>query len=300
VSDPKPSSVRPAAKSLLVLVTGVTGQQGGHVARALRRRGHRVRGMARNPQDPKTEGARALGVEIVAGNFDDPPSVERAARGVDAMFLMGTPAAGPDAEAREGKSAVDAAQRAGVPWLVYSSVSDADRKTGIPHFESKFSVEEHLGRSGLAFAVSAPTAFLENFLAPYQLPSLRQGRIASGSAPDRKVQMVALDDLAGFVTHLLENPSRFARKRINVASDEVAGIDSARLLSEATGRKVEYQQIPLEVLRKQNPDYAKMFEFFERAGYTADIEGLRRDYPEIGWHRFREWAAQPDWARLLA
>lgn len=290
-----------ASKAQFVLVTGITGQQGGHVARRLVQRGHRVRALSRDPQNPKLAEFRSGGVEVVPGDFDDPSTIERAARGVDAMFLMGTPfrndAAG---ETRQGRSAVDAAQRAGVPWLVYSSVSDADHRTGVPHFDSKFAVEEHLRASGVPYAISAPTAFFENFIGPFAIAGVRQGRLAGGLSPDRVVQMVALDDLGFFVTHLLENPTLFRGKRINVASDGVRNSEAARVFSELTGRPFEYQPIPMAALRAQSGDYSKMYEFMENVGYTADIEGLRREYPEVGWHRFREWAAQLDWAKILA
>ncbi len=299
MSDPSDTPKSPTLKSQLFLVAGASGQQGGHVARQLLAHGHRVRALARNPQNPKLDDLRSKGVEAVAGSFDDPASVVRAANGIDGMFLMGTPMGGADAEKRQGIAVVDAAKAAGVPWLVYSSVGDANRATGIPHFESKFAVEEHLRSSGIPSAVSAPTAFMENFLAPYSLGSLRQGKLTSGTSPDRRVQLVALDDLGAFVAHVLEHPRHFRGKRINVASDAVSETEAARILSEATGRKIEYQQIPLDVLRAQNADYAKMFEWFESGGYTADIDALRREYPEVGWHRVRDWAAVQDWARLL-
>ena len=271
------------------------------MARHLLTRGHRVRALARDPKSPKLEEYRPKGVEIVQGSFDDPASIRRAAHGIDAMFLMGTSfEAGPAAETRQGMAAVDAAKSAGVPWLVYSSVADADRRTGIPHFESKFAVEEHLRGSGLPAAIHAPTAFMENILAPFQLPSIKQGKLAMALSPDRRSQMVALDDIGSFVTHLIENPTLFRGKRINTASDELTGAEAARALSEVTRRKIEYQQIPLESLRSQNADYAKMFEWIERSGYTADVDRLHRDYPQVGWHRFRDWAGRQDWARLLA
>jgi uncharacterized protein YbjT (DUF2867 family) len=296
--DPKAHA---APKSSLVLVTGLTGQQGGHVARRLLSRGHRVRALVRNLENPKLAEFRALGVELSPGGFEDAASIERAARGVDAMFVMGTPfGGGPSVETRHGIAAIDGAKAAGVPWLVYSSVGDADRRTGIPHFDSKFAVEEHLTRSGVPHAISAPTSFMENFFAPFSLPALRQGQITGGTSPDRPIQMVALDDLAAYVTHLLENPRSFRGKRINVASDSLSQADAARVLSGVLGRTIVYQRIPIEGLRAQSADYAKMFEWFERAGYTADIDGLRRDYPDLGWQRFREWAARQDWPRLLA
>jgi uncharacterized protein YbjT (DUF2867 family) len=290
------SEVLSAPKSQLVLVTGATGQQGGTVARHLLKRGHHVRALVRDPHNPKLDGIRSQGVEAIQGSFDDEASVERAAKGVDAMFLMGTPfGGGAELEARQGKSAVDAAKRAGVPWLVYSSVGDADRKTGIPHFESKFEVEEHLRGSGIPHAISAPTSFMENFLSPWSLSSLREGKLTAGVSADRSIQMVALDDLGAFVTRLLENPSKFHGKRINVASDAASYAEAARTLSELFGRTLEYQRIPIEALRAQNADYAKMFEWFESSGYTADIEGLRREYPQVGWHRFRDWASRQSW-----
>jgi len=301
MSERTPSPRSPAAEPRLVLVTGIAGQQGGHVARRLLARGHRVRGLSRTPDGPRLAELRSLGAEIVAGSFEEPSTVARAAEGVDAMFLMGTPfPGGPASETRLGIAAIDAAASAHVPWLVYSSVSDADRRTGIPHFESKFAVEEHLRRSGVAFAVSAPTAFMENFLAPYQLPSLRRGILAAAVSPDRPVPMVALDDLAGFVTHLLEHPGAYRGQRFNVASDIVTQAGAARLLAKQIGRPIEFQRIPLATLEAQNPDTAKMFDWFERVGYSADPDALRRTFPDVGWQRFDAWVARQDWARLLA
>jgi hypothetical protein len=47
---------------------------------------------------------------------------------------------------------------------------------------------------------------MESFLAPLQPSSLRRGKLAMGISPDRRVQMVALDELSALVTHVLENP----------------------------------------------------------------------------------------------
>ncbi|MGA8603828.1 MAG: NmrA/HSCARG family protein [Thermoplasmata archaeon] len=296
MNEPEKSRVRPAPKSSTVLVTGITGKQGGHVAQHLLARGHRVRGMVRDPTSSKLGTLRSQGVEILKGSFGDPLAMEKAARGVDAMFLMSTSfEGGPEAETRQANAAIDAAKAAGVPWLVYSSVGDADRKTGIPHFDSKYAVEEYLEGSGVPHAVSAPTSFMENYLIPFQIASIQQGKLGLALSPDHLLQQVALDDLGAFVVHLLENPTRFRGKRINVASDALTGRDAARILSDVLGKKVEFQQVPIAALRSQSADYAKMFEWLERAGYTADIEGLRRDYPEVGWHRFREWAARQNW-----
>ena len=78
------------ANSKLALVTGVTGKQGGAVARALIAKGHRVRGMTRNVESDAARAVAALGVDLVAGDFRDADSLAAAVAGVDTVFAMGT------------------------------------------------------------------------------------------------------------------------------------------------------------------------------------------------------------------
>ncbi|TIU92277.1 MAG: NAD-dependent epimerase/dehydratase family protein, partial [Mesorhizobium sp.] len=128
-----------------VLVTGATGQQGGAVARALLSSGHRVKALTRRPDSDAARQLASAGVEIVASDLGDTASVVKAAKDVDTMFLMGNSyEAGIAEETRQGIVAADAAKAAGVGHLIYSSVADADKNTGIPHFESKYLVEQHV------------------------------------------------------------------------------------------------------------------------------------------------------------
>ena len=110
------------ANSKLVLVTGVTGQQGGAVARALIAKGHRVRGMTRNVESDAARAVAALGVDLVVGDFRDSDSLAAAVAGVDTVFAMGTPfEAGEDGEVAQGVALVDAASDAEIDHFVYTS-----------------------------------------------------------------------------------------------------------------------------------------------------------------------------------
>src|SRR5213080_1312199 len=98
------------AQSKLVLVTGATGKQGGSVVEALLTRGHQVRALTRNAASPAANRLREQGVGIAVGDFTDPDSLVRAARGVDAVYAMSTPFEGAGKETAQGITVTDAAK----------------------------------------------------------------------------------------------------------------------------------------------------------------------------------------------
>jgi len=286
---------------LTVVVTGATGNQGGTLARVLLEKGHRVHAYVRKPDAPAALDLKRRGAELVAGDLDHPDALERAARGADALFAVSTPyEAGVEVEIRHGIAEADAARAAGVRHLVYSSVANADRKTGIPHFESKYRVEQHIRSLGTPFTIVAPAFFMENLLSPWWLPGLREGKLALALPPSRSLQSVALRDLGRFTALVIENRDRFFGKRLDVASDERTGAEVVEILSRVTGRKIEYIQTPIEQVRASSEDTAAMLEWFDRVGYSVDIPALRRDYPEVGWLTFEQWAKLQDWNVLDA
>jgi uncharacterized protein YbjT (DUF2867 family) len=284
---------------LNVLVTGATGKQGGHLVRELLSRGHAVRALTRKPESPAAAALATSGVTIVTGDFDDQGSLERAARGVDTVFAMGTPFEGGEKkETREGINIVRAAASVGVPHLVYSSVAGADRGSGVPHFDSKFEVEKEIRRSGVPFTIVAPVFFMENFVADWMAAGIAQGSIAMALPASRRLQQIAVADIARFDALVIERRESFLGKRIDIASDELTPATAAAVISEASGRHIEYTALPIDAVRQRSEDQARMFEWFDRVGYDADVVGLRVLYPEVGWHRFSVWAREQEWSAV--
>jgi uncharacterized protein YbjT (DUF2867 family) len=280
-----------------VLVTGATGQQGGAVARALLSRGHVVKALTRKPDGDAAQRLASIGADVVAGDLGEAASMVRAARDVDTMFLMGNSyEAGLEAETSQGIIAADAAKAAGVGHLIYSSVADADRKTGIPHFESKYLVEQHIAGLGTPYTISAPVAFMENIVAPWSIGALRQGTYAFALPPRRVLQLIASADIGAFVAALAERREQVFGKRFDIAGDELSGEEQAKILSQAVGRTINYQEIPIAAARQQSEDAALMFEWFDRVGYDADIAALHREFPEVRWHSLADWAREFDWS----
>jgi uncharacterized protein YbjT (DUF2867 family) len=286
------------ARRLDVLVTGATGTQGGAVARQLVKKGHRVRALTRKAASPAAQALAALGVEVAQGDLEDRASVDRALAGMGAMFSVATPyERGPEAETRQSILAADAAAAAGA-YLVYSSVANADRQTGVPHFDSKFAVEEHIRRRGIEAAILAPVYFMEN--AFFGLAQLRQGVYGSPLSPTRRLMQVAVSDIAGAAVAALENRDRYAGKRYDLAGDELSGEEVVAVLSRVTGRQLSYFQVPMETIRgAMGEEAVTMYEWFETTGYFADRGALRRDFPEVPWLSFAAWTRAQDWKKLL-
>src|SRR5881296_4513042 len=177
-----------------ILVTGATGQQGGAVARELLARKHTVRAMTRKPDSDAAKALARQGAEVVKGDLNDAESLRRALQGAWGVFaVQNTWEAGVEGEEAQGKRIAELARKAGVQHYVYTSVGSAHRKTGIPHFDNKWRVEETV--RGLKFpshVIIRPVFFMENLLAPWTLAG---DKLQLGIKPTTKLQMVAVEDI---------------------------------------------------------------------------------------------------------
>ena len=273
-----------------ILVTGATGQQGGTLAKLLLQKNHKVYALVRNIQSPAAQELKKEGANLVKGDLNNLDSLEQAVNGVDSIFLMGTPLEdGIEGETRRGKMMADIAKEKNVKHLVYSSVANADRNTGIPHFESKYKVEQHIQNLGIPYTIIGPTFFMENLLT-YLKPGLEQGQLALPLSPSSILQQSALQNIAEFSALVLEHSKTFLDKRIDIASDEVTGEQATKVLSNELGRKISYVHIPLDRVREGNEDMARMFEWYEKVGTGIDIPSLRQEYPQVNWLSFEDWA----------
>jgi len=275
------------ANQTKILVTGATGQQGGSLARLLLQKRHKVYALTRNTQSSAAQDLRNRGANIVKGDLDDSDSLQRAVKDVESIFLMGTPFEdGTEGEIRRGKLMADIAKENSIEHLVYSSVANADKNTGIPHFESKFKVEQHIKNLGIPHTIIGPTFFMENLPGP----GLEQSQLALPLSPSTILQQSALKNIAEFSALVLERRKPFLGKRIDIASDEVTGEQAAEILSNVLGNKIRYVSVPLEQVYQANEDMARMYEWYEKVGTGIDIASLHQEYPEIDWLTFRDWA----------
>jgi uncharacterized protein YbjT (DUF2867 family) len=194
---------------------------------------------------------------------------------------------------------VDAARRAGVPHLVYSSAANADQDTGIPTFESKKRIEEHLRASGVPYTIVAPAYFMENLLEEFSLAQLGSGVFARWLPVERSLQYIAVGDIARFVVKAFEHRTDFLGHRIDLAGDQLNGEQGAEVLSHVLGRAVRPVALSLDGFPVQGElaaSIALMLRWLDTTGFSVDIGRLHREHPDVGWRSLEQWARAQDWS----
>jgi uncharacterized protein YbjT (DUF2867 family) len=257
-----------------ITVIGATGQQGRAVIDALLNQGIPIRAVTRNPKGDKARTLADRGVEVVHADLDDVDSVRAAFDGAAAAFAM-TTHDGPDGPKREvahGRVIAAAADNAGLPFLVYSSVGGAERGSGVPHFESKHQIEKVL-LDTLPVTFVRPTFFMETL----RLMIRRDGDriiIAMPLAGDVGLQMISVRDIGRVAAALLlmGNP---AVAPVEIAGDELTGEQIAQRIARRFGSPTAYMQLPLDVLGSDE-DLKMMFGWLARLpAYQADFARTR-------------------------
>jgi uncharacterized protein YbjT (DUF2867 family) len=275
-----------------ILITGVTGNQGGAVAQALQGTGFYLRGLTRMPDSERAAALARHGVNVVKGDLDDEATLRRALAGAWGVFgVQNTLEAGVEREEAQGKRLATLAREAGVEHYVYTSVGSAHKRTGIPHFDNKWRIEETV--RGLRFpshVILRPVFFMDNLLAPY---SLQGPTLAWALGPGTKLQMIAVDDIGWFGARAFTDAAALNRREIDLAGDVRTMPEAAEILTEALGQPIAFAQTPIEQVRQYSKDTALMLQWFERVGYSADIAGLEREFG-------RALTKLPDWARRHA
>jgi len=275
-----------------ILITGVTGQQGGAVARALHGAGFRLRGLTRKPDGERAAALARNGVEIIKGDLDDEVTLRRAvARAWGVFGVQNSLEGGVEREEAQGKRLATLARDAGVQHYVYTSVGSAHKRTGIPHFDNKWRIEETV--RSLRFpshVILRPVFFMENLLAPF---SLQGSTLAWALGPGTKLQMIAVDDIGWFGARAFTEATALNRREIDLAGDVQTMPEAAEILTDALDRPIAFAQTPIEQVRQYSKETASMLEWFEHVGYGADIAGLEREFG-------RTLTKLPAWARLHA
>lgn len=282
-----------------IMVTGATGHQGGAALDALKNSGHKLFGLTRHLETDKVKFLEKNGVSMIEGDFHNVDSLKKAFKNMDSVFLVGTPfETGVALETVNDINAIDAACDEGVTHLVFSSVANANLNTEIPHFESKWRAEEYLKDTGINYTIIGPAFFFENLQSPFMLPDLKEGILTLPMPTEVSLQCISLKTIGAFCAYVLTEAERFYERRIDIAEDSLTGPMFAEAISAAYGRKIKYVVEPMDQMRSMSEDMASMYDWFNKVGYSVNIDALMSEFGEIEWQSFSQWAARQDWSIL--
>ena len=270
----------------VVLVTGATGQQGGAVAAELIRGGFKVRALVRDAKKPAAEALARAGVELAVGDLGDAPALRRAVQGAYGVFTYGVYRAEAahdgggtekiSGEVEQGNLMADLAVEAKVAHFVYGSVGNADRGTGVPHFDSKAEVERHLAARGLPATIVRPVFFMQNW--ERLRKPIHDGTLAQPLSPTTRHKQIAVQDIGAFVAKVFADPARWIGRVVDICGEALTMEETVATMARVIGRPVRYVQLPWdEFERRLGTPTARMFRFFEGGGFVADPAALRAE-----------------------
>lgn len=284
-----------------VLVVGSTGKQGGAVADHLLSKEYGefdVHALTRSPDSERAQALADRGATVVNGDLQDKDSYRKTVEAVDAVYCMTHFAAGYHGEVEQGTNMTEVAADAGIEQFVFSSVGGAERNTGVPHFESKWEVEQRIRDLDLPATIIRPVFFMQNF--EMQRETIANGTVAFPLTEGSLVQMIDVTDIGAFAAAALADPDRYIGETVELAGDERTLEAAAEAFSAALANDVEAQHVPIDAAREQmGEDQALMFEWINEYGYEADIDDLERDY-QIELTDFETYVYENDWTEPTA
>ncbi|ODN79147.1 hypothetical protein L198_07897 [Cryptococcus wingfieldii CBS 7118] len=230
-----------------ILIVGATGKQGGATVQALLSQIASLSPSLTPPtirfttRYPSSFAARVLassGASSIRANLSSIDDLHSALQGIDVAFLVTDKDAGEEKEVEMGIRFVEAAKKVGVKHVVFASVADADVASTVPHFRTKYKIEQALIESGLSHTILRPVVFMENFpQTPSASQTINVSAFFSTFVP-KPLALISTTDIGHFAALALLNPtSPPFKNQIIPLSSGVYSVKDWEKATEKAGRK---------------------------------------------------------------
>jgi uncharacterized protein YbjT (DUF2867 family) len=274
----------------VIVVCGATGRQGGAVTRHLLANGWPVRALTRSPDSPKARALRDAGAEVVGVDMADRQGLDAAIAGTHGVFNVQNPQiAGFEGEIAQGRNVADAARAAGVRHLVYGSAGMGTR-TGVPSWDSKVIIADHMRQLGLPITVLRPMAFMELMTDKDFYPQVSVWHVMPKLMGwDRPLPWLAADDVGAIAAAAFADPDRFVGADLSLAGDLKTLDDCRRMWTEA-GRRPRGFPMPVWFFeRVAGKDLPLMWRWLRDGDVPLDTGPTHAVHPAA--RTMRDWLA---------
>lgn len=231
----------------MILVTGATGKLGGKVIETLITKGVPANQIAALVRDEsKAAGLKKKGIDIRIGNYDDKNSLDEAMKGMSKVLLVSALDAGKIMQ--QHKNVIDAAGKAGVKCLAYTSHCLRDRDTLMnPLMLTHFETEDYIMASGLNYLIFRNILYMDS-MAMFMLGKNWEETGISLPAGDGTVSYALRSDEAEAIGNILAKGDEDCKNRIYnfTGSKLYSFFNVAQALSELSGKSVTYTPVDME------------------------------------------------------
>ncbi len=222
-----------------ILVTGATGGISSAIVNRLQTADCQVRALVRNPD--KAASLKAQGAEIVVGDLERPKTLEQAFVGVDVAFILTSPS--PRAP-EQSSNAIWAARQAGVKHVVrlsaFGAAHDAPTINGRLHALS----DSELIASGIPYTILKPHFFMQNLM--MAVGEAIKGGVLHFPLAEGKMGLIDTADISEFAAKVLTSKGHDNKTYTLTGPASISMHEVASALSDAVGRPIQYQAVPVE------------------------------------------------------
>jgi uncharacterized protein YbjT (DUF2867 family) len=225
--------------------------------------------------------------------MNDSSSLRTAFDGVDGVYsVQNGMVSGFEAEVAQGRNVAEAAKDAGVEHLVYGSAGVGGAGTGVPSWESKVRVEDHLRKLDLPFTILRPMAFMELMTDKSFYPAVGAWSVWPRlMGRDRPVVWIAVEDLGSIAAIVFMNRDQWVGRDIALAADVQSLAECRDLYREVVGTKPRSFPMPLWLLdRFTRKDLTVMWRWLRTNPVDVDPAETRAVLPTA--MTVREWLSR--------
>ena len=223
----------------MIAVTGASGQLGRLVIEGLLKKvpAAEVVAVVRNPD--RVKDLAALGVQVRQADYDQPDTLEKAFQGADKLLLISSSEVG--RRVPQHRAAIEAAKRAGVKLIAYTSILRADTSP-LPLAAEHKETEALLHASGVPFVLLRNGWYTENYLA--SVPVALQHGVVLGSAGDGRIASAARANYAEAAVAVLTRDDQAGRVYELAGDESYTLAELAAEIARQSGKAVAYQNLP--------------------------------------------------------
>jgi uncharacterized protein YbjT (DUF2867 family) len=222
----------------MILITGATGNNGQELVRQLTEMGQRVRALVRRPAEAVK--FNESNIEVVAGDFEQPETLEAALQGVEKAFLL-TPVA--ERFVQWQNDFIEAAQRAKVKHLVKFSGMGADARSASELLRLHAETDEVLRSSGVPFTILQPNSFHQNMLSSAN--TINAQGVFYWPLKNAAQSTVDIRDINAVAAKVFTSSGHEGETYVITGPEALTFQQAAEKLSYVLGRKIQYVDVPI-------------------------------------------------------